>query len=191
MPGDPAGPDLPGRQRAALRELLRLVADRAAAEDDANQSRVSNDAKVDTEYAKTRQGLVEKYQSLDREARSDDEQRRRMIIDDAMVGESKAKADFAASSRRIASEFDTLRETAKNEYNRARNDAASQLEAGNRKAATEHTQALQPLSDAVKVSDGFRDRLATLAAEYGKFKLVPDLPAPVSRVVLEIHGTGR
>src|SRR5271157_2882337 len=77
--GDPAGPgpDLPGRQRAALRELLRLVADRAAAEDEVNQSRVANDAKVDTEYAKSRQGLVEKYQSLDREARSDDEQRRR------------------------------------------------------------------------------------------------------------------
>src|SRR5271157_1665435 len=176
--GDPAGPDLPGRQRAALRELLRLVADRAAAEDEVNQSRVVNDAKVDTEYAKSRQGLVEKYQSLDREARSDDEQRRRTIIDDAMAGESKDKADFAASSRRIASEFDTLREKAKNEYNRARNDAASQLEAGNRKAATEHTQALQPLSDAVKVSDCFRDRLATLAAEYGKFKLAPDLPAP-------------
>ncbi|HMF35776.1 MAG TPA: FtsK/SpoIIIE domain-containing protein, partial [Isosphaeraceae bacterium] len=100
------------------------------------------------------------------------------IIDDAMAGESKAKADFAASSRRIASEFDTLREKAKNEYNRARNDAAGQLEAGNRKAATEHTQALQPLSDAVQVSDCFRDRLATLAAEHGKFKLAPDLPAP-------------
>ena len=119
-PAIPRGQTLPGRQRAALRELLRLVADRAAAEDEVNQSRVANDAKVDTEYAKTRQGLVEKYQSLDREARSDDEQRRRMIIDDAMVGESKAKADFAAASRRIASEFDTLRETAKNEYNRAR-----------------------------------------------------------------------
>ena len=178
VPGDPAGPDLPGRQRAALRELLRLVADRAAAEDDANQSRVSNDAKVDTEYARTRQGLVEKYQSLDRETRSNDEQLRRMIIDDAMVGESKAKADFAASSRRIASEFDSLRESAKNEYNRARGDAASQLDAGNRKAATEHTQALQPLSDALEVSDGFRARLATVAAEYGKFKLVPDLPGP-------------
>ncbi len=175
---DPAGPELPGRQRAALRELLRLVADRAAAEDDANQSRVSNDAKVDTEYAKTRQGLVEKHQSLDREARSDDEQRRRMIIDDAMVGESKAKADFAASSRRIASEFDSLRESVKNEYNRARGDAASQLDAGNRKAATEQTQALQPLSSALEVSDGFRARLATVAAEYGKFKLVPDLPGP-------------
>ncbi len=178
VPGDPAGPDLPGRQRAALRELLRLVADRAAAEDDANQSRVSNDAKVDTEYARTRQGLVEKYQSLDRETRSNDEQLRRMIIDDAMVGESKAKAGFAASSRRIASEFDSLRESAKNEYNRALGDAASQLDAGNRKAATEHTQALQPLSDALEVSDGFRARLATVAAEYGKFKLVPDLPGP-------------
>src|SRR5208337_562535 len=89
--GDPAGPDLPGRQRAALRELLRLVADRAAAEDEVNQSRGSNDAKVDTEYSRSRQSFVEKYQSLDREARSNDQQLRRMIIDDAMIGESKAK----------------------------------------------------------------------------------------------------
>ena len=116
---DPAGPDLPGRQRAALRELLRLVADRATAEEEVNQSRIANDAKVDTEYARSRQALVEKYRSLDSEARSNDEQLRRMIIDDAMAGESKAKADFAASSRRIASEFDTLREKAKTDYNRA------------------------------------------------------------------------
>ncbi len=106
------------------------MADRAAAEDKANQSRASNDLKVDTEYGRTRQGLVEKYQSLDREARANDEQLRRAIIDDAMAGESKAKADFASSSRRIASEFDTLRDSAKNEFNRARGEAAGQLEAG-------------------------------------------------------------
>ncbi len=34
------------------------------------------------------------------------------------------------------------------------------------------------MSDAVKVSDGFRDRLAKIASEYGKFKLVPELPEP-------------
>ncbi len=45
---------------------------------------------------------------------------------------SKAKADFASSSRRIASEFDTLRDSAKNQYNRARGEAAGQLEAGKR-----------------------------------------------------------
>ena len=166
------------------------MVDRAAAEDDANQSRVSNDAKVDTGYAKTRLGLVEKYQSLDREARSDDEQRRRMIIDDAMVGESKAKADFAASSRQIASEFDSLRESVKNEYNRARGDAASQLDAGNRKAATEQTQALQPLSTP--------SRSPTASAPAGdRCRRVWQVQArarsarPGSRVVLEIHRTGR
>ena len=37
---------------------------------------------------------------------------------------------------------------------------------------------MQPMSDALEVSDGFRDRLATVAAEYGKFKLEPDLPGP-------------
>ena len=135
-----------------------------------------NQNKVEIEYARTRQGLVEKYQTLDRDARSDDEQRRRAIIDKAMAGEAKAKADFAAASRRIANEFDTLRETAKNQYNRARSDANRLLETGNRQAATEHTEALKPLSDAIAISDGFRERLAKLAADYGKFKLAPICP---------------
>ncbi len=177
-PGEPASLDLQGRQRAALRELLHLVAERAEAEEEANQSRSSNQTKVETEYSKTRQGLVEKFQTLDREARTEDEQRRRAIIDKGMMGEAKAKADFAASSRRIASEFDTFRETAKNQYNRARSDASKQLEAGNRKAATDHTDALKPLGEAVNIAEGFRDRLAALAADYGKFKLATEPPAP-------------
>ncbi len=177
-PGDSVGADLPGRQRTALKELLRLVSDRAGAEAEAGQSRSSNENKVETEYARTRQGLVEKYQTLDRETRSDDERRRRAIIDKAMAGETRAKADFAASSRRIANEFDTLRETAKNQYSRARSEANRLLETGNRQAATEHTEALKPLSDAINISDGFRERLAKLAADYVKFKLAPDLPGP-------------
>ena len=60
----------------------------------------------------------------------------------------------------------------------ARSDAGKQLEAGNRKAATDHTDALKPLSDAVQVSDGFRERLAKLAADYSKFKLAAELPPP-------------
>jgi hypothetical protein len=171
-------PDLLARQRSALRELLRLVDQRALAEDDASETRTSNDAKLESEYAKTRQGLVEKYISLDRQARADDEARRRRIVDEALAGEAQGKAEFASASRRIATDFDALRETAKNEHSRARKDAASQLDAGNRKAASEHNRALQPLSEAAQIAEGFQERLAALAAGYRKFKLDPDLPPP-------------
>ncbi len=184
-----ASHDLPGRQSAALRELLRLTAERAAAEKDVEETRASNDARVETEYAKSRQGFVDKYQALDREARADDEQRRRSIVNAAMTGEARTKADFASSSRRIAAEFDALRETAKSDYQRARGVAASQLEAGKRKAAGEHTKELQPISSAVQASDGFRERLARLAAEYVKFQLKPDPPAP-ARIVRQVPAAG-
>src|SRR5436305_7029050 len=121
----PAEPDVLVRERAVLQELFRLVGERAKAEAAANQARVSNDAKVDAEYAKTRQGLIAKYAAADREARRADEQRRRSIIDAALKGEADAKAEFAAVSRRIASEFDGVRESAKTELSRAKNEAAA------------------------------------------------------------------
>ena len=37
---------------------------------------------------------------------------------------------------------------------------------------------MKPLIDAVAIADGFRKRLATLAAVYAKFKLNPEPPAP-------------
>ena len=152
--------------------------ERAKAEAAASQARVSNDAKVDAEYAKTRQGLIAKYAAADREARLADEQRRRSIIDAALKGEARAKAEFAAVSRRIASEFDGVRESAKVELSRAKNEAATMLEAGQKKAAAEHAAAMKPLIDSMAIADGYRQRLATLAALYRKFKLNPEPPAP-------------
>src|SRR5689334_3102400 len=109
----PAEPEALVRERAVLQELFRLVDERAKAEAAASQARVSNDAKVEAEYAKTRKGLIDKYATAEREARLADEQRRRSIIDAALKGEANAKAEFASVSRRIASEFDGVRESAK------------------------------------------------------------------------------
>ncbi len=174
----PAEPEVLVRERVVLQELFRLVDERAKAEAAATQARVSNDAKVDAEYAKTRQGLIAKYATADQEARVADEQRRRSIIDAALKGEARAKAEFAAVSRRIASEFDGVRENAKVELNRAKNEAATMLESGQKKAAAEHAAAMKPLIDSVAIADGYRHRLATLAALYRKFKLNPDPAAP-------------
>ncbi|MGC8640807.1 MAG: FtsK/SpoIIIE domain-containing protein, partial [Isosphaeraceae bacterium] len=183
-------PELIARERAALHELLELVAQRAQAEAEASGTRDGNDARIDAEYAKTRQGLIEKYVTLDRETRQEDERRRRRIVEAAMAGEARAKAEFATLSRQIASEFDSLRETARNEHNRARKDAASQLDAGNRKAAHEYKQALTPIKEAEAIADGFAARLATLAAEYAKFKLNPEPPSPTRETYTKFEKPG-
>ena len=109
-----------------------------------------------------------------------------------MAGEARAKAEFASASRRIAADFDTLRETAKNEHARARSEAARALEvrqAEGRQRA--HRGAEARRVDAMQLSDSFRDRLAALAADYGKFKLNPDLPGPSRESYDEIRQTRR
>ena len=174
----PQEPDVLTRERTALRELLRLVGERAAAEADADESRTASDTKVDAEYARTRQGLLEKSAEADREARAADEQRRRAVVDAAIQGEAKAKADFAAASRRIAAVFDNVRETAKQDYNQAKNDAAAALEAGHRKAVSDHAAAMRPLIESGEIADSFRSRLDAVAAAYGKFKLSAEPPLP-------------
>ncbi|QEH32650.1 ESX-1 secretion system protein EccCa1 [Aquisphaera giovannonii] len=182
-PHDPAGgavePDLIARERDALRRLLTLIDERAREEAHAEESRRTQDARVDAEYAKTRQGLVEKYATLDREARAEDEARRAAIVKAAMEGEQKAKADFASASRQIARDFDRLRDTAKSSYDRAVRDAGSQLEAGNRQADTHHTEELRPLSEARQISESFRDRLDAFAIDYAKLKLDSEPPSPM------------
>ncbi len=166
------------RERAALRSLLRLVAERAEAETKATKARDSNDSRADAEYQKSRQGLVDKFAILEVETASEDQTRRRKVIDDAMAGEAKAKADFGAFSRKIASEFDALRDRARNDHARAKADADTQHAAGQKKAAKEHSVAMKPISDNDGLATVIRDRLARLAATYTKFRLNPALPAP-------------
>ena len=89
--------------------------------------RTSSAATADSEYQKTRRALIEKLQSLESEANAADEKRRRAVVDAALDGERKAKAEFAAASRKLATMFDGARDVAKNEYNQAKNDAAAQL----------------------------------------------------------------
>ncbi|WP_250846803.1 FtsK/SpoIIIE domain-containing protein [Aquisphaera insulae] len=179
-PGGGPPRDLIAREHDAVRQLLSLVEDRARAEAEITEGRRSQDAKVDAEYARTRQGLVDKFTTQDRDARAEDEARRAAIVRAAIDGEEKAKSEFASSSRRIAADFDKLRETAKNSYNRAVRDAGSQFENGKRQADTAYNEELRPLSEARDIADGFRERLADLPASYAKLKLDSDPPAPVA-----------
>jgi len=174
----PSEPALIERERAMLREILRLTTERADAETKVEGKRNSRERTADSEYEKARRALIEKLKRLESEAIADDEKRRRAIVDAALSGEAKAKADFAAGSRRIATLFDSARDVAKNAYSQAKNEAAASFDSGQKKAAKEHAAQTKPIDDSARLADSFRVRLAALAASYTKFGLNPEAPAP-------------
>jgi hypothetical protein len=171
-------PEILQRERTILRELLSLVAERSQAETKVEHDRTSRNAKADSEYQKARALLVEKTDRLDRAARTDDERRRKAIVDTALDGEAKAKTEFASASRKLATDFDLIREHAKNEHKRARDDATSTFDNDQRKALKDHADARKPIDEWAKSAESFRQRLAALATEYRKFHLNPDAPKP-------------
>ena len=172
-------PQILVKERSVLREILRLVAERAVAEAKVEGERALRDGTADSEYAKARHALVEKLGRLEREAKKADEELRRSIVDAAIQGEAKAKAEFSANSRKIASTFDGVRESAKAEHHRAKAEAASTHETAMKKAAREHADKIKPIADMALTADSFRERLAAVAAEYTKFRLDPEPPQPV------------
>jgi S-DNA-T family DNA segregation ATPase FtsK/SpoIIIE len=171
-------PEILGRERAVLREVLRLVAERAAAEADVEGTRSRGNERVDSEYRRTTLALRERVDQRDREARANDEQRRRSIVEGAMRGEAEAKKEFAEASRRIALDFDKVRESARTDLGRTRAAAAADFEAGQMKALQEHTGAIRPVDELVQLADSHRERLAALAADYSKLRLNPEAPSP-------------
>src|SRR5262249_13771592 len=119
------------------------------------------------------------------EARAADERRRRSVVDAALTGEAEAKAGFADSSRRIATEFDRGRESARNEANRAKNESVATFQAAQNRAAKDHAGGMKPIDDLAQIADANRRRLATIAADYAKFRLDPNAPTPA----LETYST--
>src|SRR5262249_27456499 len=97
--------------------------------------------------------------------------RRRSVVDAAIKGEADAKSEFARNSRKIASDFDSVRELAKNDYSRAKDDAAAAFELGERKAAASFAEARRPIDDANKLRESFAPRLDAVSANYRKFGL--------------------
>ncbi|MDB5353035.1 MAG: eccC5 [Planctomycetota bacterium] len=178
IPPPSAEPEILRRERAVLHEILRLVAERAAAETKVEGALASNDSKADTEYQKTRLTLTEKYERLDREARAGDEQRRRAIVDAALKGEAQAKSEFSSTSRRIATEFDTLKETARSEYSRDKSTAETIFAVNTKTATKKHAEETRPINEASAAAEEIRERLNTLAASYSKFGLTATLPPP-------------
>jgi hypothetical protein len=125
----PSEPEILVRERAVLRQVLALVADRADVEAKVHGTRTSGDSKADSEYAKARQGLAEKLERLNREAVAEDERQRRAIVNKAIEAEATAKAEFAAASRKIATMFDAARDAAKSDYAAGKSEAATSHDA--------------------------------------------------------------
>ena len=171
-------PDLLQRERVLLQTVLRLVAERAEAEAKVEATRATGDDRADAEYRKARAALVEKFDGLDRDARAADEQRRRSVVEGARAGEAQAKSEFAAASRKIATDFDALREQARAQSQRAKSEATALFDSGQRKAAKENAEASKLIDDTARIGDGFRQRLAAVAAGYRKMGLVTDPPKP-------------
>ncbi len=183
-------PAIPHRERAVLREVLRLVAERADAEAKVEGDRASSAAAADSEYEKTRRALIEKLRNLETEAIAADEKRRRGIVDLALDGERKAKSEFAANSRKLATLFDSARDVAKNEYNNDKNEAAGNFDSAQKKTAKEHAEKTKPIQDSAAMANAYRERLAVLAADYRKFKLNPDPPEPTRESYERLNDPG-
>ena len=179
------------RERAALREILRLVTERAEAEARWGEETASSNATADSEYQKARRALVEKLEKLEREARTDDEKRRRAIIDAAIEGEARAKAEFAAASRKIATVFDSARDTAKNDCNSAKTEAAATFDSARRRPPRSTPTRASRSTTAPGWPTRIRERLAFLAADYRKFKLNPEAPEADPRVVRQVRRSRR
>ena len=175
-----SGGDLIGRERAVLADLRRLTSSRGVEEKRVEEARGSSEAAAEREYEKARRALAEKAAStLASDARGDEE-RRRGIIDAAMAGEKEAKSEFARNSRKIASIFDSVRDLAKNDYAKAKVEAAAAFELGERKAGAQYQEARKPLDRVQNQREGMTGRLDALYADYKKFGLA-DAPTAPSR----------
>jgi DNA segregation ATPase FtsK/SpoIIIE, S-DNA-T family len=166
------------RERTVLREVLRLVAERADAEAKLEGERTTTGTTADSDYQRTRRALLEKLKVIESEAKTADEKRRRAVVDAALDGERKAKSEFAAASRKLATMFDGARDVARNEHTQGKADVASSFDSAQRKAGKEHAEKTKPIDDSARMANGFRERLGSLAAVYAKFKLKPEAPEP-------------
>ncbi len=166
------------RQRGAVRAILDLVAFRSAREAEITRRRSERDAGADADHERARTARIAELKRLEQEEKARDEKLRRAVIEAAIKGEAAAKAEFAASSRTIATYFDSLRETAKNDLKEAKAKAAAQHDSAQKQAARQRAEHLKPLDDDAAHADAIRQRLAVVAHDYKKFKINPEPPPP-------------
>ncbi|WP_165245908.1 FtsK/SpoIIIE domain-containing protein [Paludisphaera soli] len=165
-------------QREAIRSLVVAVAERAEAEARVEEGRKTRESELELDYKVKKEALTRRVAQLEKDETAADERRLREVAEAASAGEARAKNEFAMGSRRIAAEFDALRQTAKSKLARDKSDAMGGHDAGQKVAAQEHAAAAKPLQDAAAILDSYRERLAVVAVDFRKFGLDPEPPPP-------------
>jgi len=171
-------PEILARERSVLRNLLGLVSERADAETAIETTREAENAASESEYQSAKLTLKDKIETRERSMNVSDEQQRRTIVDTAIAGEAEAKSEFARSSRRIAAEFDSIRQRAGADYQRDKTDAMAAFDGNEREAAAQYARARRPIEDASKINESYRIRLAMLFEPYRKFGLAEPSTTP-------------
>lgn len=169
--GSRSEPALIERERWALQELLRLVAERAAAEASVTSRYEATTAAADQGYRASNEEQTARYTTRTIDDRRADEERRRAIVGAAITGEGEAKTEFAKSSRRIAADYEGGRERAKQAAQRGKAEALAAHEKGEREALARYNEALRPIDQAMKQHESMRERLAVVFENYRKFGL--------------------
>jgi len=180
-------PDLVVRERATLREILRLVSERAAAEHEVETARSSDVASADRNYEKARQALAEKFEAMKSRNRDENEAGRNAITDEAASGEAEAKAEFSKASRKLATDFDAVRERSKADYARAKSATSAAFDAGEKEAAARFVEERRPIDEVSRVTASMHARLAAVFADYQKFGLAEAPRTPTRETYTKIE----
>ena len=88
-----------------------------------------------------------------------------------VTGEAEAKAEFSKASRKIATDFDAVREKSKTDYARAKSATSSAFDAGEKEAAAKFIEERRPVDEVSKLIASMHARLAAVFADYQKFGL--------------------
>ena len=184
-------PEILRRERAVLREILGLVADRAAAEAEVEATRARADATADSEYERTRRTLQEKIATWI--ARPD--------RPTSNAGGRSSKRPCAARPTRSRSSPPPAVGSPWSSTSSASQPATTRGGRGARrppastpaqlKAAKEHSEAIRPVLDLAALADSHRERLAAIAADYVKLKLDPEPPPPTEEDLTQLRQPAR
>ena len=163
-----------------MRELLRLVAERAEAESQVESRFAATSAAADQGYRTAKQEQQDRFANQSIADRRADEDRRQAVGRAAAKGEAEAKEEFARASRQIAAEYETQREKARLATQRGRSEVAATFTKAEREAEARHAESVLPLDKGAKIRDAKAERLAVVYEAYRKFGLA-EAPTTSSR----------
>ena len=168
---DTLKPSVLEHQRGALRELLRLIAERSEGESSTKARGEATRKAADASYQTSKAEHLERYTARLNEVRLQDEERRRTVIDSSVRGEEEAKRVFGSASRRLAANYENAREKAKLDTQRGRAEIAARAEAEDRKAQAAFAEGLKPIDQAMKLVEPIKQRLDLTYQKYKLFGL--------------------